>query len=70
MPPVDPLQSFSDSVLPTFYDVAANDDGGPVAYAHGRPHAVASPSAGWDPYEVWRTRVRDPRRAAERPTAS
>ena len=25
--------------------------------------------AGWDPFEVWRTRVRDARRDAEDPTA-
>lgn len=39
---------------------AANDDHGPVApVARELP---ASEAVGWDPFEVWRTRVRDPRR--------
>jgi hypothetical protein len=39
--------------------------------AHGAkpsPDAVPTPQSGWDPYEVWRTRVLQPRlepRAAE-----
>jgi hypothetical protein len=39
---------------------AANDDDGP---AEGGAGGSAGP-AGWDPFEVWRTRVRDARRSA------
>lgn len=37
---------------------AANDDHGPASVAH----ESAQQEAGWDPFEVWCTRVRDPRR--------
>jgi hypothetical protein len=40
---------------------AANDDHGPTL-----PEAEAPAAAtGWDPFEVWRTRVRDARRGSE-----
>ena len=42
---------------------AANDDHAPEI-AGGRTEVAAG--AGWDPFDVWRRRVRDPRRAAER----
>lgn len=38
---------------------AANDDHGPADHV-AREHAAKE--AGWDPFEVWRTRVRDARR--------
>jgi hypothetical protein len=39
---------------------AANDEFHPA----GRPETPAAPTGpgGWDPFEVWRTRVRDARR--------
>lgn len=44
---------------------AANDDDGPAPTASER----AAPEAqAWDPFEVWRTRVRDARRDGERGT--
>ena len=46
---------------------AANDDPRPAGAA-----ATVEPAprpAGWDPFEVWRTRVRDARRGAEGPVA-
>jgi hypothetical protein len=46
---------------------AANDSSGPASpdrSAGGRSSAAA---AGWDPFEIWRTRVRDARRNAPRP---
>lgn len=30
------------------------------------PASVAAASGGWEPHEVWRTRVRDPRRTLNR----
>jgi hypothetical protein len=45
-----------DEIVPA----AANDDLGPARMSP-EPQAVAS---GWDPFEVWRTRVRDARRDA------
>jgi hypothetical protein len=45
---------------------AANEEQHPTGAA-----AVVDPSprpTGWDPFEVWRTRVRDARRDAEDPT--
>lgn len=39
---------------------AANDDHGPAAQIM-REQATTG-TDGWDPFEVWRTRVRDPRR--------
>jgi hypothetical protein len=48
--------------------LAANDDRGPDG---GPPlpgaEIAANVTAGWDPFEVWRTRVRDARRAAVEP---
>ncbi len=44
---------------------AANDEARPAGAA-----ATVEPSprpSGWDPFEVWRTRVRDARRDAEGP---
>jgi hypothetical protein len=40
---------------------AANDDAA-GALSHEQ---VPPPASGWDPYEVWARRVRDPRRAAD-----
>ena len=48
--------------------LAANDDCGPVAAPAGaEPPTLGlnGHAAGWDPFEVWRTRVRDARRPAE-----
>jgi len=46
--------------------VAANDDDATGAVA-GSPRATPYPgTAGWDPFEIWRTRVRDARRDARR----
>ncbi len=44
---------------------AANDEIGPVPPAGGEDAAAA----GWDPFEVWRTRIRDARRAPTEPDA-
>jgi len=41
---------------------AANDDVGPPPHA-ALPEPPAAAAAGWDPHEVWCTRIRDPRRA-------
>jgi hypothetical protein len=46
--------------------LAANDDLGPAPPATPSPSAGAS---GWDPFEVWCTRVRDARRGSETPDA-
>jgi hypothetical protein len=43
---------------------AANDEFGPTGRAL-EPSSGVHP--GWDPLEVWQTRVRDPRRAATEP---
>jgi hypothetical protein len=53
--------------VPDAVSLAANDDHGPVR----TPVDAAAPSTtthGWDAFEVWRSRVRDPRRAASQPT--
>jgi hypothetical protein len=52
--------------VPEAVSLAANDDRGPVRTP---PEAPAASTPGWDAFEVWRSRVRDPRRAASRPTA-
>jgi hypothetical protein len=57
MKPLDALTRFSTVRLPS---EAANDELRPAGAA-----AAVEPSprlAGWDPFEVWRTRVRDARR--------
>ncbi len=41
---------------------AANDDA-----AGAMAHEQVPPVSGWDPYEVWVRRVRDPRRAEAAP---
>jgi hypothetical protein len=46
---------------------AANDAASPAGAA-ATVEPVPRPT-GWDPFEVWRTRVRDARRDAEAPTA-
>lgn len=54
MKPFDALTHFATVRLPA---EAANDDHGPPVAA-----VVVAPSpipSGWDPFEVWRTRVRD-----------
>ena len=45
---------------------AANDDFAPGPRDDGRAEAAATPTGGWDAFEVWRTRVRDARRDAAR----
>lgn len=66
MQPADPGRATSASKGGLSYD-AANDDQGPVSQiARTQPEQAA---AGWDPFEVWRTRVRDPRRAEANATA-
>jgi hypothetical protein len=57
-----PTGAVSDAV-----SLAANDDRGPVRTPADAPAASTS-TQGWDAFEVWRSRVRDPRRAASRPT--
>ena len=52
--------------------LAANDDRGPEAVlpapgAELQSLSLGGVGAGWDPFEVWRTRVRDARRPAEPP---
>jgi hypothetical protein len=47
-----------------FGGLAANDEQGPVAAAPDAAEARAAVPAGWDPFEIWRTRVRDARREA------
>ena len=40
---------------------AANDDGSSAAAAYTNsvtPHLQLAPRSGWDPFEVWRTRIR------------
>ena len=57
MKPLDALTRFSTVSLP---NEAANDDRRPNGAA-----ATVEPAprlTGWDPFEVWRTRVRDARR--------
>ena len=57
MKPLDALTRFATVSLPT---EAANDERSPDGAA-----AAVEPAprpAGWDPFEVWRTRVRDARR--------
>jgi hypothetical protein len=44
--------------------LAANDD---HASPLPGPEIATGVTAGWDPFEVWRTRVRDARRAAPEP---
>jgi hypothetical protein len=50
--------------------LAANDDHGPPLPG-AEEIGVTAPEgtvSGWDPFEVWRTRVRDARRAPVQPT--
>lgn len=47
--------------------LAANDDHGPAEAAP--VEEAPGGESGWDAFEVWRTRVRDPRRAATDLTA-
>jgi len=43
---------------------------GAAAASAGAPRALRhAPSAGWDPFEIWRTRVRDARREPPSPPA-
>ena len=58
----DPRSTTRGAALPP--SVAANDDHAPV---RSRPAPESEPllgSVGWDPFEIWRTRVRDARRDA------
>lgn len=57
MKPLDALTRFATVSLPT---EAANDEARPNGAA-AAVEPVPRPS-GWDPFEVWRTRVRDARR--------
>jgi hypothetical protein len=59
MHPAD--QGKSGAVAEGVVALAANDDLGPSVPA---ADAAGGAAAGWDPFEVWRTRVRDARRAA------
>jgi hypothetical protein len=46
-----------------FGDVAAaNDEQGPVPATPAAASGRVPVTAGWDPFEIWRTRVRDARR--------
>ena len=56
----DTLTQFATVLLPSG---AANDDGRPGGSA-ATVEPVPRPT-GWDPFEVWRTRVRDARRDAD-----
>lgn len=48
--------------------LAANDDHGPpLPGAEITALSLDAVAAGWDPFEVWRTRVRDARRVAAEP---
>ncbi len=65
MKQLDALTQFATLRLDT---EAANDAARPAGLA-----AAIEPApqpAGWDPFEVWRTRVRDARRDAEGPTGT
>ena len=57
MNPADPGRGTSASTGGATFE-AANDDHGPASPAH----EMQQREAGWDPFEVWCTRVRDPRR--------
>ena len=59
-PSADPADLPVAAAGPTVRARAAND----VA-ASARSHEQVPPAGGWDPYEVWARRVRDPRRTAE-----
>jgi hypothetical protein len=63
MHPAD--QGKSGAVAEGVIALAANDDLGPSVESG---EAAGGESAGWDPFEVWRTRVRDARRAATEST--
>jgi hypothetical protein len=63
----DPRSTSRGAAPPAF--VAANDD---HAAANARPLRTLESklgSVGWDPFEIWRTRVRDARRDAALPRA-
>ena len=62
MKSLDALTQFATVVLPID---AANDER-PPASAAATVEPLPRP-AGWDPFEVWRTRVRDARRDADAP---
>jgi hypothetical protein len=50
--------------------LAANDDHGPPLPGGAEEIGVTAPDgpvSGWDPFEVWRTRVRDARRVPVQP---
>lgn len=46
---------------------AANDDHGPQFARGAAAFSHAPGTLGWDPYEIWRSRVRDARRDAVPP---
>jgi hypothetical protein len=63
-----PADQGKTGALPDAVGMAANDDRGPLR----APAPETMPSVthvGWDAFEVWRSRVRDPRRAASRAIA-
>ena len=64
------MSAYDPLVLAALVDLevseAANDDSGPNFRGHGSQPAPEATS-GWDPYAVWRTRVRDARRDAPAP---
>lgn len=59
-------RSLPRGALPT-EQIAANDDLAPSRTLAGRTTDALLGVAGWDPFEIWRTRVRDARRDATRP---
>ncbi|HXQ30360.1 MAG TPA: hypothetical protein VN790_00150 [Steroidobacteraceae bacterium] len=48
---------------------AANDATGPAFLERNADVATSPAASGWDPLEIWRTRVRDARRKALRPAS-
>lgn len=59
MKPADPGRARDGVTGATGFD-AANDDQGPVPATERETRSIEA--SGWDPFEVWRTRVRDARR--------
>lgn len=60
MPPSADTTDLLTAAAPAAAARAANDDA-----AGTMSHEQVPPASGWDPYEVWARRVRDPRRAAD-----
>ena len=60
----DPRSTPRAALLPP--SIAANDDRAPGAADETPRVEPYLGTAGWDPFEIWRTRVRDARRDARR----